>query len=225
LTEEDLVALQQKKTSTKVEKGVPKRAATRKVVAMEESGLNGTPTNASDAIHCAPFQSPQLPFLFRALEEEHRRQLALRAQRERETVAYYCGPGRRHLFCLIVRIKNLEEEKDRSAPHDYICVLTLRHTDLNGCGALLLTEELLSAIRYNSGSLRCELQNGASLRDQEVENVDSPLLKSIITTTSISTTLKEPEFLPSDWLFFENHGMSPRNNWLIARIRQSHLHP
>jgi hypothetical protein len=221
MTEEDLVAMQQKKSSTKVEKKVRKRKPKRKV-ATEGNGPSGTPTNASNAIQGAPHQPPLLPFLIEALRAEIGSPSTQEAQTERdeiqvkETVLYYCGPGRPHLFCVIVRVADLEEDKDRSAPHDYDCVLTMRHTDLNGSGALQLTKEMLSAIRHNCGSLRCELQNGVNLRNQE--NVDSPLLKSIIATTSISTTLKEPDFLPRDWLDFERYGMSPRNTWLITEL-------
>jgi hypothetical protein len=223
LTEEDVTALELRRASSRVEKVVRNRAAAREV-AMDESGLSGIQTNASDAIDLAPSQPSKLSSLFTALQERiamesnNRASLDAAEINAQESVSYYCGPGRPHLFFVILRIKDLDEEQDQSAPYDYDCVLTMRHTDLNGCEALQLTQELLSAIRHNSGSLRCELQNCANLREEGVERIYTPLLKSVIITTSISITLKDPEILKGDWLYFHKHRILPHNNRLMAEV-------
>jgi hypothetical protein len=101
---------------------------------------------------------------------------------------YYSGDGRPHLFCVIARYSNFEDH-DNSGPTDYWCVAAARHANLNGNQALLLTSEVLSAIRHNPGPIRCELAKQEFL-----------LLASIIKSCCALVSLEFPEMLCSSSL-------------------------
>ena len=105
---------------------------------------------------------------------------------------YYSGYGRPHLFCIIARFQNFDEDED-SVLYDYLFLSALRHECINGNQALRLTVEILSAIQKNPGSIRCELA--------KIERCwERILLDSILSSCCASISLQEPEILTGDRL-------------------------
>lgn len=95
---------------------------------------------------------------------------------------YYSGKGRKHLFCVIARYRNLHEQFDFSGPNDYWCVSSARHACLNGNQALRMVIEILSAIQHNSGPIRYELEKQTFM-----------YLASIISSCCATVSLEVPE--------------------------------
>lgn len=107
---------------------------------------------------------------------------------------YFSGHGRPHLFCVIARFQNFDQDED-SALYDYQLLSAIWHTCLNGNQALRLAAEVLSAVQQNPGSLRCELA--------KLERCwECILLDSILLSCCASISLQEPEILTGGRLCF-----------------------
>ena len=107
---------------------------------------------------------------------------------------HYSGHGRPHLFCVIARFQNFDQDED-SALYDYQLLSAIWHTCLNGNQALRLAAEVLSAVQQNPGSLRCELA--------KLERCwECILLDSILLSCCASISLQEPEILTGGRLCF-----------------------
>jgi hypothetical protein len=104
---------------------------------------------------------------------------------------YHEGQKAPHLFCVIARVTNEYEKEDKSSEHDYHCFSAVLHPRLDGREALRFTNNFLSAIRSNSGALRCEL-NQAVQGYRAKARVASCLLESILVSCFTSVTPVEP---------------------------------
>jgi hypothetical protein len=116
------------------------------------------------------------------------------AEEQRWIQQYYEGLKTPHLFCVIARVANEYEKEDKSNRRDYHCFSAVLHPFLDGSQALGFTHNFLSAIRSNSGALRCELNQAVQSYHSKTDFTNC-LLDSTLISCFPSVTPYKPTYV------------------------------